>query len=209
MSNFLSFFTENAISLETGCLLLLVSVFWLTCLWYLVMYLVWEMILLLFYKLNHIRIFQQESACSCVQKCRTTPIAVLLSPLCTSVHFGIYFKITHCDKNLWVACGGLGQWLGLPLFWPTPHASCTSLLCPCVLFSTAAITFPFFHLPFSACLIPDTSPKHFISTYEANPALLSTRRMGVGTLWILILPLTPKCWATCFNFHLLIASLGG
>lgn len=134
MSHFLSFFTKNTVSSETGHLLLLVYVFWLTCLWYLIMqFLVWEIILFL-YKLKPIQIFQQVSACSCVQKCRSTPIAVLLSPLCTPMCFGIYFEITlTVVRTSWATYRGLSWWLGLPLFWPTPHTSCTSLLCPCVL----------------------------------------------------------------------------
>lgn len=87
--------------MEPGHLLLLVCVFWLTCLWYLIMqFLVWEIILLL-YKLKPIQIFQQVSACSSVQKCRSTPAAVLLSPLCTPiVLWDLFWNHSHRGKNL-------------------------------------------------------------------------------------------------------------
>lgn len=127
----------------------------------------------------------------------------------THLLWDLFWNHSHYGKNLWATYGGLGRWLGLPLFWPTPHSSCTSLLCPCVLFSTIAVTFPFLHLPFSLSIRFQTLAPNNSSTYEANPALLSTWSTGVGTLWILMLPLTPKCWARHFNFCFLIVSLGG
>lgn len=124
----------------------------------------------------------------------------------THLFWDLFWNHSLYGKNLWVIYGGLGRWLGLPLFSPILHQPSLPM---CTLFHHCS-NLP---LPSPSCLsvhlIPDTSPKHFLSTYEANLVLLSTCNMGVGTSWILMLPLTPKCWARHFNFHLLIVSLGG
>lgn len=181
MSNFLSFFTENTVSLETGYLLLLVCIFWLTCLWHLIMpFLVWEIILLLLYKLKYIQIFQQEFAYSCVQKCRSTPIAVTLILLCTPIWFGTYSEITLTviRTSEWLMASWISGLVCLAhslLILRQPSLPMCTLLHHCNKLPLLSPSFRSVHL------IPDTSPKCFFSTYEANPAFLSTWSVGVGT----------------------------